>query len=83
MKRQKNWEEDCIFGKRNHFIQRGSLSGNEAGENLGSACRILRTHHRIVTGEYTYEGVVGGKTGYTDKARQTLGFGQDKVAFLI
>lgn len=33
---------------------------------------ILRTHHRIVTGEYTYEGVVGGKTGYTDKARQTL-----------
>ncbi len=33
---------------------------------------ILRTHHRIVTGEYTYEGVIGGKTGYTDKARQTL-----------
>lgn len=33
---------------------------------------ILRTHHRIVTGEYSYEGVIGGKTGYTDKARQTL-----------
>lgn len=33
---------------------------------------ILRTHHRLVTGEFVYEGIVGGKTGYTDKARQTL-----------
>lgn len=33
---------------------------------------ILRTHHRLVTGEFTYEGIVGGKTGYTDMARQTL-----------
>lgn len=33
---------------------------------------ILRTHHRLVTGEYSYEGIIGGKTGYTDTARQTL-----------
>ena len=33
---------------------------------------ILRTHHRLVTGEYSYDGVLGGKTGYTDMARQTL-----------
>lgn len=33
---------------------------------------ILRTHHRLVTGEYSYDGIVGGKTGYTDMARQTL-----------
>ncbi len=33
---------------------------------------ILRTHHRLVTQEYPYEGIIGGKTGYTDKARQTL-----------
>ncbi len=33
---------------------------------------ILRTHHRMVTGEFPYEGVIGGKTGYTDNARQTL-----------
>lgn len=33
---------------------------------------ILRTHHKLVTGEYSYEGIIGGKTGYTDTARQTL-----------
>jgi D-alanyl-D-alanine carboxypeptidase (penicillin-binding protein 5/6) len=33
---------------------------------------ILRTHHKLVTQDYTYEGIIGGKTGYTDKARQTL-----------
>lgn len=33
---------------------------------------ILRTHHKLVTQEYTYEGIIGGKTGYTDTARQTL-----------
>lgn len=33
---------------------------------------ILRTHHRLVTNEYPFEGIIGGKTGYTDNARQTL-----------
>lgn len=33
---------------------------------------ILRTHHKLVTNEYKYEGIQGGKTGYTDMARQTL-----------
>lgn len=33
---------------------------------------ILRTHHKLVTNEYSYEGIIGGKTGYTDTARQTL-----------
>ena len=33
---------------------------------------ILRTHHKLVTGEYSYDGIVGGKTGYTNDARQTL-----------
>lgn len=28
--------------------------------------------HRMITGEIEYEGVLGGKTGYTDSARQTL-----------
>ena len=28
--------------------------------------------HAIVTGEYTYSGLVGGKTGYTNEARRTL-----------
>lgn len=33
---------------------------------------ILRTHNRLVNNEYPFEGLIGGKTGYTDNARQTL-----------
>ncbi|MCH5260776.1 MAG: D-alanyl-D-alanine carboxypeptidase [Lachnospiraceae bacterium] len=33
---------------------------------------ILKNKHQMITGEIAYEGVVGGKTGYTDAARQTL-----------
>lgn len=33
---------------------------------------ILRTHNKLVNKEYPYEGFIGGKTGYTDNARQTL-----------
>ena len=33
---------------------------------------ILRTHNRLVNNEYPYDGLIGGKTGYTDSARQTL-----------
>lgn len=28
--------------------------------------------HQLVTGEIAYEGILGGKTGYTDQSRQTL-----------
>lgn len=30
------------------------------------------TKHRLVNGEIPYEGIIGGKTGYTDISRQTL-----------
>lgn len=33
---------------------------------------ILATHNKLVTGEYPCEGLIGGKTGYTNAARQTL-----------
>ena len=32
----------------------------------------LKNKHSLINGEIAYEGVVGGKTGYTDAARQTL-----------
>ena len=32
----------------------------------------LNNKHQLINGEIVYEGVVGGKTGYTDAARQTL-----------
>lgn len=33
---------------------------------------ILRNKHKMITGEVAYDGVLGGKTGYTDNSRQTL-----------
>lgn len=33
---------------------------------------ISRNKHKLITGEISYEGIKGGKTGYTDEARQTL-----------
>lgn len=33
---------------------------------------IQRNKHQLITGEIAYEGIKGGKTGYTDEARQTL-----------
>ena len=32
----------------------------------------LNNKHKLITGEIAYEGIVGGKTGYTDLARETL-----------
>lgn len=31
-----------------------------------------KNKHQLITGELPYEGVIGGKTGYTDQSRQTL-----------
>lgn len=33
---------------------------------------IVRNKHKLITGEIAYDGIKGGKTGYTDEARQTL-----------
>ena len=32
----------------------------------------IRNKHKLVNGDIPYEGIVGGKTGYTDGARETL-----------
>lgn len=32
----------------------------------------LKNKHELITGELPYKGIMGGKTGYTDLARQTL-----------
>lgn len=31
-----------------------------------------KNKHQLITGELPYEGIIGGKTGYTDQSRQTL-----------
>ncbi len=33
---------------------------------------IVRNKHKLISGEITYDGIKGGKTGYTDDARETL-----------
>lgn len=32
----------------------------------------IKNKHKLITGEYPYEGILGGKTGYTSEARETL-----------
>lgn len=32
----------------------------------------LNNKHKLISGEISYDGILGGKTGYTDEARQTL-----------
>ncbi len=32
----------------------------------------LNNKHKLISGEIAYDGIVGGKTGYTDQARETL-----------
>ena len=32
----------------------------------------LNNKHKLITGEVKYDGIIGGKTGYTDLARETL-----------
>lgn len=38
----------------------------------------LNNKHKLITGEMTCEGVIGGKTGYTDLARETLVTGAER-----
>ncbi|SHO54254.1 D-alanyl-D-alanine carboxypeptidase family protein [Anaerocolumna xylanovorans] len=40
--------------------------------NLQSETRYLANHHKMVKGSIPYEGVIGGKTGYTLKSKYTL-----------
>lgn len=39
--------------------------------------------HRLINGELSYEGVIGGKTGYTDLARQTLVTGCEQAGMRL
>ena len=61
------------------FFQNELLSkvGNTASHHfLPTATQpddfIMRNKHQLITGAISYEGIKGGKTGYTDEARQTL-----------
>ena len=39
--------------------------------------------HKMITGELSYEGIIGGKTGYTDAARQTLVTGCEQAGMRL
>lgn len=61
------------------FFQNELLSkiGNTASYHFKATASqpddfITRNKHQLITGEIACEGVKGGKTGYTDEARQTL-----------
>ena len=39
--------------------------------------------HRLINGEFSYEGIIGGKTGYTDPAGQTLVTGCEQAGMRL
>ena len=39
--------------------------------------------HKLINGEYSYDGIIGGKTGYTDAARQTLVTGCEQAGMRL
>lgn len=39
--------------------------------------------HRLINGEFSYDGVIGGKTGYTDEAGQTLVTGCEQAGMRL
>lgn len=39
--------------------------------------------HSLINGEFSYEGIIGGKTGYTDAARQTLVTGCEQAGMRL
>lgn len=51
----------------------GSYSYTIPGTNKTDEKRPMENHHKMITGKkYEYDGIVGGKTGFTNLARQTL-----------
>ena len=61
------------------FFQNEILSkiGNTASHHFTATSTqpddfVVRNKHQLITGEIPYEGIKGGKTGYTEEARQTL-----------
>lgn len=40
--------------------------------NIQPETRYLANHHKLISGAISYDGVIGGKTGYTSKAKYTL-----------
>lgn len=51
----------------------GSYSYTIPATNKTDEKRPMENHHKMITGKkYEYEGIVGGKTGFTSTARQTL-----------
>lgn len=51
----------------------GTYSYTIPATNKTNETRPMENHHKMVTGKkYEYDGIIGGKTGFTSVARQTL-----------
>nr|WP_248734633.1 D-alanyl-D-alanine carboxypeptidase family protein [Neobacillus rhizosphaerae] len=56
--------------KNNVFAE---IFGTKSLEWEGQSWKTtLLTHHRMLKGEFPYQGITGGKTGYTTESKQTL-----------
>lgn len=63
----------------------GAFFSNELLSSIGNTARYhftatdtqpddfyINNKHKLINGEISYDGILGGKTGYTDEARETL-----------
>lgn len=72
-----NEEFLTITGTVTYYVENVNFKSTTVEEADGTTTLTavpyeLYNHHKMVNGTYTYEGVYGGKTGYTDEARSTL-----------
>lgn len=63
----------AFFSNETLCMISGTYSYTIPPTNKTDESRPLDNHHKMVTGKkYEYDGIIGGKTGYTSVARQTL-----------
>ena len=63
----------AFFNNETLCMISGTYSYTIPPTNKTDESRPLENHHKMVTGKkYEYDGIIGGKTGFTSVARQTL-----------
>ena len=70
---------------QNDVLRRiGNTASYHFTPSAGQSEDFYKTNkHKLINGELSYEGIIGGKTGYTDPARQTLVTGCEQAGMRL
>jgi D-alanyl-D-alanine carboxypeptidase len=79
------FNEDHYTSAHDLALIAGAFFSNELLSSIGNTARYhftptdtqpddfyITNKHKLINGEISYDGILGGKTGYTDEARETL-----------